>query len=237
MMIINIFASLFIKMTISNFMRGKCLLPLAFVLVPAIHSIAQQPGGPRPDFQNMPPEGVVTGRVLEKQLNEPMEYASVVLYSKRDSSIVTGTVTDVTGKFKMEKVPYGKFYIFANFIGYNKTTIGEIMVTPKSKTVDLGVIYLEPASTSLEGVEITADKQRIEYKIDKKIVNVSQDLMASGSSAVAVLENVPSVNVDIEGNVSLRGSSNYQVLVDGRPSVLTRQRCASADTGQQHRPD
>lgn len=182
--------------------------------------IAQQPGGGRQDFAGMPPEGVVTGQVFDKQLNEAMEYASVVLYSKRDSSIVAGTVTDVSGKFKMEKVPYGKFYMVANFIGYNKIMINDIMVTPKAKVADMGVIYLEPAATSLDGVEIVADKQRVEYKIDKKVVNVSQDLMASGSSAVAVLENVPSVNVDIEGNVSLRGSSSFNVLIDGRPSVL-----------------
>jgi outer membrane receptor protein involved in Fe transport len=133
---------------------------------------------------------------------------------------VAGTVTGVDGKFRLEKVPYGKFYIIANFIGYNKITLSDIMITPKAKTLDLGVINLDMASTNLEGVEITADKQRIEYKIDKKIVNVSQDLMGSGSSAISVLENVPSVNVDIEGNVSLRGSSSFTVLIDGRPSVL-----------------
>jgi outer membrane receptor protein involved in Fe transport len=182
---------------------------------------AQQPGGGRPDMSGMPPEGLITGQVFDKQLNEPLEYANLVLYSKRDSSIVAGTVTGIDGKFRLEKVPYGKFYMVANFIGYNKTTIPEIMITPKAKTLDLGIILLDPATTSLEGVEITADKERIEYKIDKKIVNVSQDLMASGSSAIAVLENVPSVNVDIEGNVSLRGTSNFTVLIDGRPSVLT----------------
>lgn len=203
-----------------NLMRMKWAFKLIVLFVITTQLSAQQPGGGRQDFANMPPEGMITGQVMDKQLNEAMEYASVVLYSKRDSSIVTGTVTDISGKFKMEKVPYGKFYMLANFIGYNKITISDIMVTPKAKTVDMGVIYLEPASTSIDGVEIEADKQHVEYKIDKKVVNVSQDLMASGSSALAVLENVPSVNVDIEGNVSLRGSSSFNVLIDGRPSVL-----------------
>jgi outer membrane receptor protein involved in Fe transport len=206
---------IFIRSGMNCWIVGILFLALSVV------AFAQQPGGGRPDMSGMPPEGIITGQVMEKQLNEPMEYTSVVLFSKRDSSIVTGTVTDVAGKFKLEKVPYGKFYVVANFIGYNKTTLSEIMVTPKAKTVDLGIIYLDPASTKLEGVEITADKARVEYKIDKKIVNVSQDLMASGSSAIAVLENVPSVNVDIEGNVSLRGSSSFTVLIDGRPSALT----------------
>jgi outer membrane receptor protein involved in Fe transport len=207
------------KILIETKMKHWILLLTGVMMVAG--SYAQQPGGGRPDMGNMPPEGVITGKVLEHSTNEPMEYANLVLMSKRDSSIVAGTVTDTDGKFRLEKVPYGKFYMLANFIGYNKTTISDIMITPKSKTVDLGVIYLDPSFTNIEGVEITADKERIEYKIDKKIVNVSQDLMGSGSSAIAVLENVPSVNVDIEGNVSLRGTTNFTVLIDGRPSVLT----------------
>ncbi len=179
-------------------------------------AFGQQPGG----GQNMPAEGVVKGKVLDKASNMPMEYANVVLFSMRDSSIVTGTVTNADGSFKVVNVRPGRFYAIANFIGYEKTVVNDIRVNPKNWTVDLGTIYLKPASTNLEGVEVVADKARVEFKIDKKIVNVSQDIMASGSSAVAVLENTPSVQVDIEGNVSLRGSSNFTVLIDGRPSVL-----------------
>ncbi len=181
----------------------------------------QHPGGGRPDFSNMPAEGVITGKIVDKDLGNAMEYANLVIYRAKDSTLVNGTVTDREGKFKLEKVPFGRYYAIGNFIGYDKTTIGDIKITPSQKVVDLGTINLKLASTNLQGVEVNADKDRVEFKIDKKVVNVSQDLMGSSGSAVAVLENIPSVNVDIEGNVSLRGSSSFTVLIDGRPSVLT----------------
>jgi len=182
---------------------------------------AQRPGGGgRPDFSNMPAEGILTGKIVDAMSGNLMEYANVVLFSLRDSSMVSGAVSGVDGIFRMEKVPYGRFYLVANFIGFNKTTIDDIMITPRQKAVDIGEVKLQPATASLEAVEISAQKEHIEYKIDKKVVNVDQDIMAQGGTAVTALENTPSVQVDIDGNVSLRGSSNFTVLVDGRPSVL-----------------
>lgn len=182
--------------------------------------LAMQAQPPRQGNGQVPANGVLTGKVMDKINNVPMEYANVALFTMRDSSLVSGTVTAEDGTFKMDKIRPGRFYLIANFIGYEKSYVNDIRITPKQWEVDLGVINLNPASTNLEGVEVVADKARIEYKIDKKIVNVSQDVMAAGSSAVAVLENTPSVQVDIEGNVSLRGTSNFTVLIDGRPSVL-----------------
>jgi len=179
--------------------------------------------GQRPgmgDGTKRPADGIIKGIVLDKSGEIPMEYANIVLYSQRDSSIVSGTVTGPDGHFILENLPYGRFYAIANFIGYNKKYIRDIKITPQSKVLALDPVLLEMASTALEGVEINADKAHVEYKIDKKIVNVSQDIMAQGGSAVAVLENTPSVQVDIEGNVSMRGTSNFTVLIDGRPSVL-----------------
>lgn len=203
---------------ITNKMKRGLLLGLVLIVAGLVS--AQRPGGGGGEMPNMPPEGIVSGQIFDRQLNEVMEYANIVLYSMRDSSIVSGTVTDASGNFKMVKVPYGRYYAIANFIGYNKTTINELRITPKQKEIDLGKIYLDQATTSLEGVEIVADKAPVEFKIDKKIVNVSQDLVGSTGSAVTILENVPSVQVDIEGNVSLRGSGSFNVLIDGKPSVL-----------------
>lgn len=188
----------------------------------SIENFAQRPGGggQRPDMANMPADGIVFGKVVDKTTGEPMEYTNVVLYSLRDSSIVVGTLTDEDGKFRMEKVKYGRMYAITNFMGYNKLSIQDIKVTPKQKVVDMGTIELVLSSTSLEGVEVVADRDHVEFKMDKKVINVSQDILGSGGSAVAVLENTPSVQVDIEGNVSLRGTSNFNVLIDGRPSVL-----------------
>ena len=181
---------------------------------------AQRPGGGRPDMANMPANGIVTGSVLEFGTKKPMGYANVVLFSTRDSSIVSGSVTAMDGTFKLEKVPMGPHYLVANFIGFKKVYVNDIKITPKSMVLDIGVIELHPASEDLEAVEITAQKEHIEYQIDKKVVNVGQDIMAQGGTAVTALENTPSVQVDIDGNVSLRGSSSFTVLVDGRPSIL-----------------
>lgn len=164
--------------------------------------------------------GIVTGMVTEEVEKVPMEFVNLVLFREKDSSMVTGTVTDLEGRFRLTEVPFGKFYLVVNFIGYDKKTVPGILITPQENVLDLGNISLKAAFTTIEGVEVVADKQRVEYRIDKKVVNVSQDIMADGSSVVTALENVPSVQVDIEGNVTLRGSGSFTVLIDGRPSVL-----------------
>ena len=112
------------------------------------------------------------------------------------------------------------YYLDASFVGYKKTRLTKILITPQKKDVDIGTLTIEPASTSLDAVEVVANRPQIEYKIDKKVVTVDQNIVAAGGTAVDALENTPSVQVDIEGNVELRGSSNFTVLIDGRPSVL-----------------
>lgn len=200
----------------------KRITVLVLVVLFITQVFGQRPGGGgRPDMANAPAEGVIKGQIIDSQSQKPMEYANVVLFSLRDSSIIAGSVTNVEGRFEMTKVPFGRFYLVSNFIGFNKKTIADLKITPQAKILDLGQITLDPASASLEAVEITGQQEHIEYKIDKKVVNVSQDVMAQGGTAVTALENTPSVQVDIEGNVSLRGSSSFTVLIDGRPSVLT----------------
>jgi hypothetical protein len=99
--------------------------------------------------------------------------------------------------------------------------INDIKISPDKAVINLGDILLKPITEQLGTVEVVADRDRIQYKIDKKVINVSQDINAAGGTAVDVLQNTPSVDVDIEGNVSLRGSSNFTVLIDGKPSVLS----------------
>jgi len=200
-------------------MKKSGTITLFFLLLLSA-TFAQRPGGGGHGMANMPANGIITGTIVEFASEKPMGYANVVLFSLRDSSMVTGAVTTMDGNFILEKVPFGRFYLIANFIGFNKETIEGLMINPKKMTLDLGVIHLHSATENLETVEITAQKEHIEYQIDKKVINVGQDIMAQGGTAVTALENTPSVQVDIDGNVSLRGSSSFTVLVDGRPSVL-----------------
>ena len=197
----------------------KTFFIIFFVLLISGNLMAQHQGG-RPGMNNMPARGVITGKVQEFATQNPMGYANVVIFSARDSSMVSGTVTAMDGSFILDKVPYGRYYMIANFIGFTKETIDDISITPQKPSVDLGLIELHSSTENLEAVEITGQKEHIEYQIDRKVVNVSQDIMAQGGTAVNALENTPSVQVDIDGNVSLRGSSSFQVLIDGRPSIL-----------------
>ncbi|MEA3445637.1 MAG: outer membrane beta-barrel family protein [Bacteroidota bacterium] len=163
---------------------------------------------------------VIKGTVLDFWQKKPIEYTNIVLYNTNDSSMVTGTITDENGKFQLEKIPYGKYYLIVNFIGYQKKLIANIELSSKQKEFNLENLELKPADEKIDDVEVIVDRNYVDFKIDKKVVNVSQHVNAAGGTAAEVLENVPGIQVDIEGNVSLRGSTNYTVLIDGRPSIL-----------------
>ena len=193
----------------------KSILSLLLILITSLISVGQEK-----KLSKATSFATITGSVIEKTMNEPMEYANIVLYNVADSSMVNGTITDKDGQFKLEKLQTGTYYLVVDFIGFKESIINNIKIKYGQQNINLGNIYLGTDWTSLEGVEIVAEQSRVVYKLDKKIINVSKDLVSSGGAAVEVLENVPSVDVDIEGNVTLRGSSNFQVLVDGCPSLL-----------------
>jgi outer membrane receptor protein involved in Fe transport len=132
-----------------------------------------------------------------------------------------GAVSAKGGVFYVDEISYGMYYAVVNFVGYQKETVTKVMVSPRSPEVTMDTIWLHQAINSLDAVEIVSERTFVEYKIDRKVVTVGKDLNASGGTAVEALENVPSVQVDVEGNVSLRGSSNFQVLINGKPTPLT----------------
>ena len=166
-------------------------------------------------------KGKITGVVLDENTDNPMEFANIAVYNQKDSSLVTGGITNETGQFEIGNINYGEYYLEVNFIGFNSTDVADIVLTRDNKIQDVGEVTLNSSAVSIGEVSVVADKAQVEYKLDKKVVNVSQVISAIGGTAVEVLENTPSVQVDIDGNVSLRGSSNFTVLIDGRPSVLT----------------
>ena len=165
--------------------------------------------------------GRITGKIIDSETNIPMEYANISIFSKPDSKLITGSISNVTGTFIIQNLPSGTYYLEASFIGFEKTVIDNISITTGSDIINVGKINLTTAKEQIGTVDVVAERNRIEYKIDKKVINVTNDINASGGTAVTVLENTPSVEVDIDGNISLRGSSNFTVLVDGRPSVLS----------------
>ncbi len=183
---------------------------------------AQGPSGGNNNFKpsNIPGEGYITGKIMDGINNEPVEFAIVAIYSLRDSALINGGLTDSTGKFEFRELSYGPYYLEIKFVGFKDTRMTGITVTPKNKSIDLGDIKIENITTDLGNVTVTGERPQMTYKIDRKVVYVESNVTAIGGTAVDVLENTPSIQTDIEGNVTLRGSSNFTVLIDNRPSVL-----------------
>lgn len=167
-----------------------------------------------------PPSRTVLGRVYDQKTNQPVEYATVALYKMPEKKLITGGITNQRGGFSLKDIKDGSYIIEIKFIGYNKFTSKNFSISKQHSLIKIGKVTLAPLSEILNEVQVTASDKNIEYKIDKKVVNVSKQLTSSSGSAVDVLENIPSVSVDVNGDVSLRGSSSFTVLIDGKPTVL-----------------
>ena len=161
----------------------------------------------------------ISGQVFDKKSKHPVEYATVSL-SDVDGKLITGTITDNNGRFSIENIKYGTYNINISFLGYDDIIIDNIVLSNIQNDIKLSDIYITTTTEKLEEVTIVSDVAPVQYKIDRKIINVSKQFSAISGTAVDVLENIPSIRVDIEGNVSLRGSSGFTVLIDGRPTIL-----------------
>ena len=157
----------------------------------------------------------LTSKVLEATTKQPLEYATFVLTHLR-SKRVLGGVTDAKGNFSIE-IPKGMYAISVEFIGFKTKKLPQQKLI---KNTNLGTVTLSEDAEKLDEVEIIAEKSTVEIRLDKKIYNVGKDMTIKGGNASDVLDNVPSVNVDAEGAVSLRGNENVRILIDGKPSSL-----------------
>jgi len=162
----------------------------------------------------------IIGKVVNSSNSKPIEYANLILLMANDSTQITGTITNDEGEFLIDGIRTNKYLLKVSFIGYESKLVDNIKFEKKPAILDVGTIVLEPSTYELDGATIIANKSPVEYHIDKKVINVSGQNTSISGSAVDVLENVPSVDVDIEGNVSLRGSGSFTLLIDGRPTIL-----------------
>ncbi|WP_341221202.1 TonB-dependent receptor domain-containing protein [Polaribacter atrinae] len=184
----------------------KKITLLLFCLLTSTYLLAQKPSN----------ESIsITGKVVDANTNQPLEYATVVLKNTKTQT-VSGGITDQTGSFNI-KNPIGTYEISVEFISFKtiKYPVQEI-----SSNKNLGTIKLYEDSSSLDEVVVIAEKSTVDIRLDKKIYNVGKDMTVKGGTASDVLDNVPSVDVDPEGVVSLRGSENVRILIDGKPSAL-----------------
>lgn len=161
----------------------------------------------------------VKGKIVDGNSKQGLEFATITLFSMKDSSVVTGGITDEKGQFLLESRP-GRFFAKIEFISYRSKIIPDIRIPRESLDKNLGTITLDLDAETLSEVEVRAEKSQMQMSLDKKVFNVGKDLANRGGTAADILDNVPSVTVDIEGNVELRGSGNVRLLVDGKPSGL-----------------
>ncbi|MFC4739916.1 TonB-dependent receptor domain-containing protein [Flavobacterium ponti] len=158
----------------------------------------------------------VSGKIYEKSTNTPLEYATIVLKNVDKPEIVTGGVTDEQGNFSLDVVK-GTYNISYEFISLKTLTVNNKVI---ENDTNLGTVFLEPDVSQLQEVVLVADVSTVEFKLDKRVYNVGQDMMVKGGTMSDVLNNVPSVTVDPDGTVALRGNENVRILIDGRPSGL-----------------
>lgn len=160
--------------------------------------------------------GSISGKVIDKKTNEPLPYVNIVV--KENNKVITGGITSDKGIFQIKNLALKDYVVEIQFIGYK--TISKSAKLTENSNINLNTIAIEEDAIQLKGVDIVSERSTIEQKIDRKVINVGKDLTTAGATASEIMNNIPSVNVDQDGKISLRGNENVRVLVDGRPSNI-----------------
>ena len=168
----------------------------------------------------------ISGFVVDETVSTAVEFANIALYNKETKKVVDGTVADEKGKFSMNRVAAGEYNLVITFIGFTNKTID--VKVEKGKDNDMGVIKLAQSVKQLDEVTVTAEKSMIEEKVDRLVYNAEKDLTSRGGDASDVLRKVPMLSVDLEGNLTLRGTSNIRVLINNKPSTIVASSIADA---------
>lgn len=161
----------------------------------------------------------IFGMLSDSSTGKPLEFATVTITKQGDSTFLTGALTDATGKYTLSIDQPGEFILQYYFVGY-KIKRSNISITPGKPFVDAGKIVLVQDGELLDAVQITAEKGYFQGSIDKKVYNIEKDIIASNGSAAEALQTIPSVVIDIDGNISLRGNEGVRIFIDGKPSGI-----------------
>ena len=167
---------------------------------------------------------MVTGKVIDGNNLKPFEFVDITIYDASGSNVITGGFSDIDGEFSID-VNKGSYVLKASFMGYK--TYEKAFTTGSEQEIKLGRIVLREDTKRLEEVQVVGQKSGMTLEIDKKVFNVDQTIVADGASATELLENIPSVEVDSDGGVSLRNNSNVEIWINGKPSGLS-----GSDVGQ-----
>jgi len=162
--------------------------------------------------------GKISGTVIDSITKKPLDYATVAVFRSGGKVPLNGVLTDEKGNFKLNDMKIGKYKVTITFIGYPSKTIDPVVTTPQKPDFNMGTIVVAPSGKTLNAVNINSAGPIIETKVDRIVFNAEKDITSTGGNASDVLRKVPLVNVDINGNVSLRGDQNVKVLINGKPS-------------------
>lgn len=173
-------------------------------------------------------KGKIEGMLMDSITKEPVGFATITMKNKGSSVIVDGVLSEENGTFRFNEVKTGSYDLYISFLGYEEKKIEQVETTLKNPDVKLGNIYMKPASIVLDAVEITEERTLFESKADKLVFNAENDASIAGGDATDVLRKVPMLSVDLNGNVSLRGSQNVRIFINGKPSGMFSTNVADA---------
>lgn len=191
--------------------------PLSFLLFLCLitSSLAGQSNG-----------GTVFGEIIEASTEEVLEFVNIALY--KDTSFISSAISDKEGLFRFSDLPVGDYHISLSFVGFETKKTDVFSIESEGQELDLDEISLHISAEILDIVEVTEEKAIYNLDIDRKVYNVEKDILASTSSATEILQNIPSVTVNVDGQISLRGSSNITYFINGRPSAMMRMNSTAA---------
>ena len=163
-------------------------------------------------------QGIVRGKVLDRQTDEALQFVNVKL--TKDDKLVQGSITDVSGSFHFQNVPDGQYQLVVSFVGY-KTATRRVNVTPQNRRHNFPALYLGEDSKTLKEVQVTGQRSQMKLEVDRKTFSVDNVLAAAGGNATELLEQIPSIEVTTDGEISLRGNSSVEVWINGKASGMT----------------
>jgi ferric enterobactin receptor len=208
----------------ATMMKPGSILFFFFLFIPFF--FGQQPGNYQGRAKGL--TGVISGTLIDSITSEPVTFASVGILETTSGKVVNGGLSDDRGVFRINDVPEGQYTIQVSFIGYATKSIEGIELTPQHPDFNAGNISLSPESKLLEEVKVLGEAALIEAKPDKIVYNAEHDVTTRGGDASDVLRKVPLLAVDLDGNVSMRGSENVRILINGRPSGMFNSNIADA---------
>ena len=176
------------------------------------------------DIKTIPKIGIVSGTIIDSLTLQPIPYASISIINTRNNNIISGAISKENGEFEVKEIPLGKHLVVIEYIGYEKKTIGPLVLLPYGENKvshQFSEIFLVQKILNLGEITVEADKPIFIQTAEKKTFNVENNSISSGGNAIDVLRQIPEVEVDMDDNISLRGNSQVNIMIDGKPSAMS----------------